>query len=202
MISYIKGTLEYVGDNYIVVESNMIGYYITISGQFMSRLPQLHSQLKVNTYMLVREDEISLFGFYSKEELDIFKILISVSGVGPKVALSVLSALTVDELRMAVVSEDVKAITRANGIGNKGASRIILELKDKLKMEDILDSAYRGSSEENSVSNMDVRASVISALTSLGYTGTEAAKAVNGVTCTPDMDEETLLKLALKNMKF
>lgn len=201
MIAYIKGSLEYRGDGYIVIESAGVGYGMTVSGQFMEKLPQLHSELKAYTYLSVREDGISLFGFYSMEELDIFKVLIGVSGVGPKVALSVLSALTVSELRLAVISGDVKSISRANGVGAKGASRIILELKDKLSMEDMIDAAYEGSMERSgNAAALDVRTDVITALTALGYTGLEASRAVSRVENQESMDEEMLLKAALKNL--
>ena len=132
MISYIRGALEIKGDNYIVIECGGIGYQLMVSGKFMEKLPPVHSEIKVSTYMYIHEDEISLFGFENADELNVFKILLGVSGVGPKVAMSLLSTLTVNELRLAVISEDVKAISKANGIGAKGASRIILELKDKL----------------------------------------------------------------------
>ena len=198
MISYIKGSLEIIGDGFIVVECGGIGYRMMISGKFMEKLPDIHSDIKVYTYMAVREDDISLFGFYSTEEMEVFKILLGVSGVGPKVALSLLSALTVNELRLAVISDDVKSISKANGIGAKGASRIILELKDKLKMEDMLDAAYEENVSTAGSVTMDIRNDVITALTALGYTGMEAAKAVNKVKDASDMDEETLLKEALK----
>lgn len=198
MISYIKGSLEIIGDGFIIVECGGIGYRMMISGKFLEKLPGIHSDIKVYTYMAVREDDISLFGFYSTEEMDVFKILLGVSGVGPKVALSLLSALTVNELRLAVISDDVKSISKANGIGAKGASRIILELKDKLKMEDMLDAAYEENVSTAGSVTMDIRNDVITALTALGYTGMEATKAVNKVKNASDMDEETLLKEALK----
>lgn len=149
--------------------------------------------------MYIREDEISLFGFENADELNVFKILLGVSGVGPKVAMSLLSTLTVNELRLAVISEDVKAISKANGIGAKGASRIILELKDKLSMEDMLDAAYNDSVAVQNVAG-DVRTNVISALTALGYSGVEAGRAVSRVDGSADMDEEQLLKAALRFM--
>ena len=128
-----------------------------------------------------------------------FKILLGVSGVGPKVAMSLLSTLTVNELRLAVISEDVKAISKANGIGAKGASRIILELKDKLSMEDMIDAAYNDSVAVQNAAG-DVRTNVISALTALGYSGVEAGRAVSRVDGSADMDEEQLLKAALRFM--
>lgn len=199
MISYITGTLEYISENSIVVECGGIGYNLMISGQFMMKLPVLHSELKVFTYMYVREDEISLYGFHDRDELEIFKVLLGVNGVGPKAALSLLSALTVNELRLAVVSEDVKSITRANGIGTKGASRIILELKDKLRIEDMLDAAYNEKTEVMQ-NESDIKANVIAALTALGYSGIEAGRAIGKVAGWQDMDEEQLLKAALKNI--
>ena len=199
MISYITGSLEYISDNSIVVECGGIGYSMMISGQFMNRLPAIHSEIKVFTYMYVREDEISLYGFYDKDELEVFKVLLDVNGVGPKAALSLLSALTVNELRLAVVSEDVKSITRANGIGAKGASRIILELKDKLRMEDMIDAAYEDAI-NGGADDSDIKANVIAALTALGYSGVEAGRAVARVDGWQNMDEEQLLKASLKNI--
>ena len=149
--------------------------------------------------MYIREDEICLFGFENADELNVFKILLGVSGVGPKVAMSLLSTLTVNELRLAVISEDVKAISKANGIGAKGASRIILELKDKLSMEDMIDAAYNDSVAVQNAAG-DVRTNVISALTALGYSGVEAGRAVSRVDGSADMDEEQLLKAALRFM--
>lgn len=149
--------------------------------------------------MYIREDEICLFGFENADELNVFKILLGVSGVGPKVAMSLLSTLTVNELRLAVISEDVKAISKANGIGAKGASRIILELKDKLSMEDMIDAAYNDSVAVQTAAG-DVRTNVISALTALGYSGVEAGRAVSRVDGSADMDEEQLLKAALRFM--
>lgn len=199
MISYITGSLEYISDNSIVVECGGIGYSMMISGQFMNRLPAIHSEIKVFTYMYVREDEISLYGFYDKDELEVFKVLLGVNGVGPKAALSLLSALTVNELRLAVVSEDVKSITRANGIGAKGASRIILELKDKLRMEDMIDAAYEDAI-NGGADDSDIKVNVIAALTALGYSGVEAGRAVARVDGWQNMDEEQLLKASLKNI--
>ena len=198
MISYIRGALEIKGDNYIVIECGGIGYQLMVSGKFMEKLPPVHSEIKVSTYMYIRE-EISLFGFENADELNVFKILLGVSGVGPKVAMSLLSTLTVNELRLAVISEDVKAISKANGIGAKGASRIILELKDKLSMEDMIDAAYNDSVAVQTAAG-DVRTNVISALTALGYSGVEAGRAVSRVDGSADMDEEQLLKAALRFM--
>ena len=200
MISYIKGSLEEVGDNYIVLECGSIGYYITISGQFMSILPSLHSDMKVYTYMHIREDELSLFGFYSVDEMDIFKILIGVNGVGPKVAMSLLSTLSVNELKMAVITGDAKTISKANGIGAKGASRIILELKDKLKIDDVIDEWKDSPVHCKENAKDSVYAEVVAAFTALGYTAADARGAIGKVENAGAMSEEELLKAALKQM--
>ncbi|MGN0395941.1 MAG: Holliday junction branch migration protein RuvA [Coprococcus sp.] len=199
MIAYIKGEVTGICDNYILLECNGIGYQIYVSGKFLERLNGLHSELKVYTHMHIREDDLSLYGFYDSDELEIFEILIGISGVGPKAAMSILTALSINELRAAVISEDVKAITKANGIGAKGASRIILELKDKLKMEDMLDAVYENSiSQTPSVS--DVQNDVIKALVNLGYSSSEASGAIRKVRDRENMTDEDLLKAALKNI--
>jgi Holliday junction DNA helicase RuvA len=199
MIYSIKGKLDYANESFIVIDNNGIGYKVFISGKFFERLPSIGSDIKVYTHMNIREDDISLYGFASQEELEIFKILLGINGVGPKAAISILTALTVQELYLAVISEDIKAITKANGIGTKGAQRIVLELKDKLKMEDMLDAAY-----DNSVGaapqSQDVSGDVIMALTSLGYSQSEAVMAIRKVDNSSDMDTEQLLKAALKKM--
>ena len=198
MISYIRGALEIKGDNYIVIECGGIGYQLMVSGKFMEKLPPVHSEIKVSTYMYIREDEICLFGFENADELNVFKILLGVSGVGPKVAMSLLSTLTVNELRLAVISDE-KTITKAPGIGKKTAQKLILELKDKLSMEDMIDAAYNDSVAVQNAAG-DVRTNVISALTALGYSGVEAGRAVSRVDGSADMDEEQLLKAALRFM--
>lgn len=200
MISFIKGTLEDVQENYIVVDCQGIGYQIFISGRFLGELPGIGDSVKVHTYMNIREDEISLYGFSSKNELKVFKILLGISGVGPKVALSVLTALSVEELHLAVVSGDVKAITKANGIGTKGAQRIILELKDKLDISDMLDAAYEESRNSKALSGADVTGDVMLALTSLGYSNSDALLAIRKVEHSSEMNTEQLLKAALKKI--
>lgn len=195
MILYISGTLEIVKENYIVVDNGGMGYRLFVSERFRDSLPAKGSSVKVFTYMYVKEDEISLYGFPSFDEREIFKVLLSISGVGPKAAMAVLSALTINELHLAVMSGDVKAITKANGIGTKGAQRIILELKDKLKFEDMIDAAY-----EQSLSNVEEDAlnDTILALVSLGYSNAEALRAVRTVEHPETMDSGELLKAALK----
>ena len=148
--------------------------------------------------MHVREDDISLFGFLSQDEKNIFKQLISISGIGPKGALAILSTLSIDELRIAVLSEDYKAIAKANGIGTKTAQRIVIDLKDKLKLEDILPDA-EASVQEEGIGN-DNMAEAALELTSLGYSNLEALRALKKVKNNENMSVEELLKAALKFM--
>ncbi len=199
MIAYIKGEVTGIYDNYILLEQNGIGYQIYVSGKFLEKVNVGHDVMKVYTHMHIREDDISLYGFYSPDELEIFQILISISGVGPKAAMSILTTLSVNELKLAVISEDVKAITKANGIGAKGASRIILELKDKLKMEDMMNVAYENSTSQGAYAP-DAQGDVVKALVNLGYTSSEAMAAIRKVKDKEDLNEEDLLKAALKNI--
>ncbi len=200
MIAYISGILASAGDNYIIVDNNGMGYKLFVSGKFIDTLPAVGSKIKVYTYMYIREDELTLYGFYSEDELYVFKTLIGISGVGPKAAMAVLTAMTINELYMAVMSDDVKAISKANGIGSKGASRIILELKDKLKVEDMLDISYNNSVKDNNIGDTNVVKDVIMALTALGYSSSEAASAVRKIDSSESMESEQLLKAALKKL--
>ena len=199
MIAYIAGALVSAGENYIVIDNHGMGYRIFVSGKFLEHIPAYGTQIKVYTHMYIREDELTLYGFHSEEELSVFRILIGISGVGPKVAMAILTALTIQELQLAVISEDAKMISKANGVGTKGASRIILELKDKLKMEDMMDAAYEQSIAQNT---QDVNAArdAILALVNLGYSNSEAALAVNKIGDIGQMDTEAILKAALKKL--
>ena len=199
MIAYISGALVSAGENYIVIDNHGMGYRIFVSGKFLEHIPAYGTQIKIYTHMYIREDELTLYGFHSEEELSVFRILIGISGVGPKVAMAILTALTIQELQLAVISEDAKTISKANGVGTKGASRIILELKDKLKMEDMMDAAYEQSIAQNT---QDVNAArdAILALVNLGYSNSEAALAVKKIGDTSQMDIESILKAALKKL--
>ena len=200
MIAYISGILADAGENYIIVDNNGMGYKLFVSGKFVDTLPSVGSKIKVYTYMYIREDELTLYGFYSEDELYVFKTLIGISGVGPKAAMAVLTAMTINELYMAVMSDDVKAISKANGIGAKGASRIILELKDKLKVEDMLDLSYSDSVKGDNTGDANVVKDVIMALTALGYSASEATSAVRKINSPESMESEQLLKAALKKL--
>lgn len=199
MISYIKGTLAAVSIDGIILENQGIGYDIK-TPNVQGKLPQVGSECMVYTYMYVREDAIGLFGFLSKEELEMFKLLIMVSGIGPKVALAVLSTLSIRELKIAVLSDDTKTICKTPGIGPKGAKRLILDLKDRLELEEPEEEGM--SKELFEDSSEDVISMTAQALVSLGYSNSEAYRSIQAVDGKEGMDTETLLKAALKKMIF
>lgn len=198
MIGYIKGAVEGISADYILLECHDIGYQIYTSGMALARIT-MHQEMKIYTYLHVREDGVTLFGFPTTEELNTFKLLIGVSGIGPKVALAVLSALTVQELALAVMAGDTKTITKANGIGAKGAARLIMELKDKMQVEDAFATTEIPDTTDIATSQDGVQDTVM-ALVSLGYSDTEALKAIKQVPGADTMDSEQLLKAALKKI--
>ncbi|WP_310605146.1 Holliday junction branch migration protein RuvA [Anaerosporobacter sp.] len=201
MISFIKGELDSIYEDGIVIENGGIGYDIKVPLSVMNELPAAGEEVKIYTYLYVREDILSLYGFLSRDDLQVFKLLITVNGIGPKGALGILSTISPDDLRFAVLADDAKAIAKAPGIGAKTASKLILELKDKLKLEDAFEQKL---SKVADAPNSDVNAKneAIQALVALGYTNTEALKAVRGIEITPDMDTEDILKLSLKKISF
>ena len=198
MISYIKGELASLTDDGIVVENNQIGYEINVPLSVMNELPNPGNEVKIYTYLYVREDAMKLYGFLTKDDLNIFKLLITVNGIGPKGALGILSTITPDDLRFAILSDDVKAISKAPGIGAKTAGKLILELKDKLKLEDAFENRLEKTEIKALDVSSDVRGEAVMALTSLGYSNTDAMKAVRQVSITDDMTVEDVLKLSLK----
>lgn len=202
MYSYIKGELVEILDDTIVVEAGQIGYNIHIPASMIYNFTGTGQEVKIYTYLHVREDDMKLYGFLTRDDLNIFKLLLSVSGIGPKGALAVLSVMTPDDLRFAVLGEDAKAIAKAPGIGNKTAQRVILELKDKLSLEDAFEakSEHVADTKANSVST--VKNEAVQALTALGYSSSEALKAVSAVELTEDITVEDVLKAALKQMAF
>lgn len=199
MISYVKGTLTAVFLDGIIIENQGIGYDIK-TPVMSDRLPKMGSQCMIYTHMYVREDAIGLYGFLTKEELDTFKLLIGVSGIGPKVALAVLSTLSVRQLKLAVLSDDTKTICKTPGIGPKGAKRLIIELKDKLEMDELEEEPMREELFQEGAE--DVISLTAQALVSLGYSNSEAYRSIQAVEGRDEMDTETLLKAALKNMIF
>ena len=200
MISYIKGELTEVFEDTVVVETNGIGYNIRVPGSVLDRLPSVGSSVRIYTYLYVKEDAMNLFGFLSRDDLSVFKLLLNVSGIGPKGALAILSTIGPDDLRFAVLSEDVKTISSAPGIGAKTAKRLIIELKDKLKLAEVFETAL--ANKEKASSENDVllaRNEAVEALVALGYASAQAMKAVQQVENAEEKDSEQILKEALKN---
>jgi Holliday junction DNA helicase RuvA len=201
MIGFVKGELVEVKENYIVLETGDIGYEIYLPTSSILELPPKNSRVKVYTYLHVREDALSLYGFINKDDLEMFKLLITVNGIGPKGAIGILSGITADEIRFAVLAEDTKAITKAPGIGPKTASKIILELKDKFQLESAFEQKLSNQAGKlDSKSNYGKREEAIQALTSLGYSSTDAYKIISQIDITDDMTTEDILKLCLKKL--
>lgn len=198
MYAYIKGKIEHISDDSFIIENNGIGYLIMSSANVIGKL-SVHEQTTVYTYLHVREDGVALFGFLTQDEITVFKMLISVSGIGPKGALAIMSVLTVDELRIAVLSEDHKAIAKANGVGAKTAQRVVIELKDKFKLDDVL-SGIADENELPDTGSNDIITETAMALTSLGYSNVEALRAIKKVKDADKMSVEDLLKSALKHI--
>lgn len=197
MISYIRGELAAISEDKVVVDVNGVGYGIFMSGKSIGSLPQIGREVKIHTYMNVKEDAMQLFGFISADDLRVFKLVIAVSGIGPKGGLNILSQLTADELRFAVAANDIKAISAAPGIGKKTAEKLILELRDKLNLEEALDHIGQAPDAAASSAGGD-QADAVEALVALGYGSTEAMKAVRRVQATADMGSDAILKQALK----
>ena len=202
MYSYIKGILTGMEEDLVVVEAGGIGYNIYTTGQTFNYLPSVGEEVKLYTYLNVREDAMILYGFLTKDDLRVFKLLIGVSGIGPKGALAILSVMTTDDLRFAVLGEDAKAIAKAPGIGAKTAQRLILELKDKLSLEDAFEQKLEHTKEQTGNKAKGAKNEAVEALVALGYSSSEALKAINGIEITEDTDVEDILKAALKNMAF
>lgn len=197
MYAYIKGEIVDISEDNVVLECNNIGYNIKVPFSVVQRLPGIGEDVKIYTYTCVREDAFILYGFLSKDDLWIFKKLITVNGIGPKGALGILSAMSADDLRFAIIAGDAKAIAKAPGIGVKSAERIILDLKDKIDLEPMLtpQEPVAGSGQ---LLNSDAKNEAIEAMTALGYSASEAVKAVKQLTITDDMDSGVILKEALK----
>ena len=195
MISYIKGKLIEIHSESIVVETGGIGIEIYVPAALS--LPDTGDEIIIYTYFKVSEDAMSLYGFLSRQDLDMFKQVISVSGIGPKGGLAILSTLSPDELRTAILTEDVKTVSKAQGIGAKTAKRLILDLKDKIDMHKLL---KEDNVSEPSKSDGSKEFEVIEALYSLGYSTSDAARAVREIDISKDMKVEDILKLALKKL--
>ncbi|MCI8427762.1 MAG: Holliday junction branch migration protein RuvA [Lachnospira sp.] len=198
MISYVKGQLVEVFNDTIVVENNGIGFNIKVPATVISHFSKIGEPVKVYTYLQIREESHSLFGFLTRDDLNIFKMLINVNGIGPKGALAILSTISPNDLRFAVISGDVKLISSAPGIGSKTAQKLIIELKDKVSLEDALENTLYESGSTGSDSEAQNEA--IEALCALGYGSAQAVRAVRQVEDIESKDSEVILKEALKKL--
>lgn len=202
MYSYIKGELVEIQPESIVVEAGQIGYEIRMPANMVGRLGGIGQSVKVYTYLHVKEDLMELYGFLSRDDLQVFRLLLGVNGIGPKGALAILTALTPDDLRIAVLGEDAKAIAKAPGIGSKTAQRVILELKDRLSLVPVAENVSPAAQAISQDSSSAVKAEAVQALVALGYSSSEAWKSVGKIELAPEMTVEELLKLCLKQMSF
>ena len=206
MIAYIRGILAYIepGESMAVLETGGIGYRILISGRDLDLLPAAGEEVRLYTYLQVREDAFVLFGFFTREDRKLFQQLLGVNGIGPKAALGVLSALSADDLRFAVLADDAKAIAKAPGIGLKTAQKLILELKDKLSLEDAFETRLENSQAKAAAGAApdlsEARNEAVEALTALGYSASDSLKAVRKVEAADGMSVEDILRAALSYM--
>ena len=205
MFAYVNGILESIEEGNAVIDVNGFGINVNISGSTMDRMPGIGENVKLYTYTNVKEDAFTLFGCLSRDELNLFKMLITVSGIGPKGGLSILSVMSPDDLRFAIMAGDSASISKAPGIGKKTAERITLELRDKIKVseDDMLGGGSVAVSDVVSDGAYPARDETVAALVALGYNSAAAMKAVRKVLAeNPDAAENTekLLKLSLKEM--
>ncbi len=200
MIAFVKGIVDDISEENVVLDVGGVGYNVKVSTGTAAKLPGIGEEAKLYTYTCVREDMFSLFGFLTRDELEIFKKLITVNGIGPKGGLAILSVMSADNLRFAIMAGDAASIAKAPGIGKKTAERVILDLKDKISLEDTL--VHKEMQSVSHMESMDahVKNDAVEALVALGYSASDALHAVKNVPGGENMDVETILKLALKNM--
>lgn len=195
MYAYIKGKVIVKASNYIIIENNGIGYKIFMSQKAMEKINEEENEVKIHTYYYVREDNISLYGFLSNDELRMFELLLSVSGIGAKSAITMLSEISTSDFAMAVITNDTSKLVKIPGIGAKSAARIILELKDKLKNEDAI--VKENKEVETKVINEEIVSEAVAALQILGYSKKEVEKALEQVDVS-GLTTEQIIKAALK----
>ena len=196
MIGFVEGIIEYIDVDKIVVNNNGVGYNVFMPASQIDTLNE-DETVRVFTYLNVREDAMQLFGFLTRDDLEVFKLLITVNGIGPKGGLAVLSTITTDDLRVAVISEDAKAISKAPGIGAKTAQKVIIELKDKLNLEDVLEPKLDANFQVNDNNSMS---EAVMALVALGYSQADAYRAVKSIDNIEELDVENVIKMALKKI--
>ena len=203
MIASVKGKLEGVTAESVIIDVNGLGVEAIVPGTVINRLPKVDDNVKLYTYLHVREDVMQLYGFLEKEDLEFFKLLITVNGIGPKAGVAILSSMPVDILTFAILSEDIKTIEKAQGIGAKTAKKLVLELKDKVGIikspKNISSGSYEETVSDIGINN-EIKDEAVQVLTALGYSQTEAMKAISTVEMTEGITSEELVKLSLKNL--
>lgn len=201
MISFINGRVADLQESSVIIETGGIGYEIFMPGRSMDRL-RIGEERKLHTHFHVREDAMQLFGFLTKDDLQMFRLLLNVNGIGPKAALGVLSGIPTDDLRFAILSEDLKTLSKIPGIGKKTAQKLILELKDKISLQDAFEQklAHQEELPAQTEALRDGYQEAVEALVALGYSGTDAMRAVKKVSAEEAADVEAILKAALKNL--
>lgn len=198
MISFIRGYLSEVYEDSIVIESQGVGFQVGVPSSVISELPPVGSEVKIHTWLQVGENLMALYGFSTKDDLRIFKMLIGVNGIGPKGALAILSTIRPDDLRFAILSGDAKAIAKSPGIGLKTAQKVILELKDKLSLEEAVEQKREAIAGAAAGQLDGAREDALEVLTALGYSPAEALRAVRQVEITEGMSAEAVVKQALR----
>lgn len=199
MIGYIKGTVEEIRGDTLLLDRGGMGYRIFMAAESLSSGARPGDQVKIYTYLHVKEDALQLYGFFTEDDLEVFKLLLGVNGIGPKAALGILSGMTADELRFAVLSEDAAALSKAPGVGKKTAQKLILELKDKWNLEEAFEKKLEhAAAQESAPADSQASQEAVQALVALGYSSTEAFQAVKKAAASSDMDAEAILKAALK----
>jgi Holliday junction DNA helicase RuvA len=200
MIGYLKGEVAGIYDDRIVLEVGGIGYNIFMAASSLDLIEGVGVIIKIYTYLLVREDALSLYGFLTKDDLELYKLLISVNGIGPKGGLALLSVMTSDDLRFAILSGDAKQIGKAPGIGPKTAQRLIIDLKDKVSLQDAFELKTEHMADNKEKDTLGViREEAVEALVALGYSQSDSYRAVRSVGNDVN-DVESVLKAALSNM--
>lgn len=202
MIASVKGKLEGVTADSVTIDVNGMGVEVIVPNNVIGRLPKQDEAIKLHTYLHIREDAMQLFGFLEKEDLDFFKLLITVNGIGPKAAIAILSSMSTDVLTFAILSEDIKTIEKAQGIGAKTAKKLVLELKDKVGVINAKAVELRSDSSPfiSLTIGSAIKEEASQVLEALGYSRTEAMKAITAIEITEEMTSEDLVKSALKNL--
>ena len=202
MIASVKGKLEGVTAESVIIDVNGMGVEVIVPNNVIGRLPKQDEAIKLHTYLHIREDAMQLFGFLEKEDLNFFKLLITVNGIGPKAAIAILSSMSTDVLTFAILSEDIKTIEKAQGIGAKTAKKLVLELKDKVGVINAKPVELRSDSSPfiSLTIGSAIKEEASQVLEALGYSRTEAMKAITAIEITEEMTSEDLVKSALKNL--